>query len=194
LVAPLFLVLMIGVIEFAFLMNANLSTSFATRDAALVAAEGGDSPGADCLILKKIEDDISAPADDAAITSVEIYWSDQNGNVKNGAINRYTRTPSTPAWACPVGGTTVTVHFGVPPITSLLYPETDRCNVILGTGCSSGHTGLDTIGVKVTYQYIWHTPLRCLVGLLGTGSGGCYSNTAGWTLVSSNAMRMEPVL
>ena len=88
----------------------------------------------------------------------------------------------------------MTVHFDVPPNTSLLYPEADRCNVILGTGCASGHTGLDTIGVKVTYQYAWHTPLRCLVGLLGKGNGGCYSNTAGWTLVSSNAMRMEPVL
>ncbi len=38
-VIPIFLVLLIGVIEFAFLMNANLSISYATRDAALVAAE-----------------------------------------------------------------------------------------------------------------------------------------------------------
>lgn len=187
LIVPLFLVLVLAVIEFAFVLNANLSTSYATRDAALIATEAGDAPGADCLILRKIEEDIAAPADHAAIQGVQVYWSDQNGKVRNGAINAYSRTGST---TCTVDGTSVTVPYTASG--PLLYPETDRCNVILGTGCASGHTGLDTIGVKLTYQYGWHTPLRCLVGFLG--NGGCWSNTSGWTLVSSNAMRMEPVL
>jgi hypothetical protein len=43
---------------------------------------------------------------------------------------------------------------------------------------------VDTIGVKVTYQHTWVTPLANLVGLGGTGT----------TLTQSNAMRMEPVL
>ena len=189
LVLPLLLVLVVGVLEFGFLLNANLSISYATRDAALVAAEAGDNSGADCLILKKIEDDITPPADDAAIQGVQIYWSDQNGNVLSGAINSYTRSGST---TCNVNGTNVTVPYSASG--PLLYPAADRCNVILGTGCASGHTGLDTIGVKLTYQYGWHTPLRCLVSFLGKGNGGCWSNIAGWTLVSSNAMRMEPVL
>ena len=189
LVLPLLLVLVISLIEFGFLLNANLSISYATRDAALIAAEAGDNSGADCLILKKIEDDITSPADDAAIQGVQIYWSDQNGNVLGGAINAYTRTGST---TCKINGTNLTVPYSASG--PLLYPATDRCNIILGTGCAGGHTGLDTIGVKLTYQYGWHTPLRCLVGLLGNGGGGCWSNTAGWTLVSSNAMRMEPVL
>lgn len=189
LVIPLFLVLVIGVIEFAFLLSANLSVSYATRDAALVAAEAGDTSGADCLILQKIENDVTAPSSDAAIQGVQIYWSDQNGNVKSGAINAYARTGNT---TCSINGTNLTVPYS--KVGALLYPDTDRCNVILGTGCANGHTGLDTIGVKLTYQYSWHTPLRCLVGLVGSGNGGCWSNTAGWTLVSSNAMRMEPVL
>ena len=104
-------------------------------------------------------------------------------------FNAYTRTGST---SCNIDGTNVIVPYSASG--PLLYPATDRCNVILGTGCANGHTALDTIGVKLTCQYGWHTPLRCLVDLLGNRNGGCWSNTAGWTLVSSDAMRMEPVL
>jgi hypothetical protein len=51
-------------------------------------------------------------------------------------------------------------------------------------GCGGLHTGLDTIGVQITYNYTWHTPLKGLLGFVGPG----------WTIVRSNAMEMEPVL
>ena len=43
LVIPIFLVLLMAVIEFAFLMNGQLSINYATRDAALIAAEAGNA-------------------------------------------------------------------------------------------------------------------------------------------------------
>ena len=43
LVIPLFLVVLMGVIEFLFLMNGQLSINYATRDAALIAAEAGNA-------------------------------------------------------------------------------------------------------------------------------------------------------
>ena len=49
---------------------------------------------------------------------------------------------------------------------------------------AQGHPGLDTIGVQITYNYQWHTPLKSLLGFTGPG----------WTIVKSNAMEMEPVL
>ena len=55
---------------------------------------------------------------------------------------------------------------------------------VLISGCQAGHTGLDTIGVLVTYNDTWKTPLHNLIGLMGSG----------WNLTQSNLMRMEPVL
>ena len=50
---------------------------------------------------------------------------------------------------------------------------------------------VDTIGVRVGYQYTWKTPIRGLIGL--AGNGPVWSGT-GWNFARSNAMRMEPVL
>ncbi len=180
-VFPLFMVLLVGVIEYGFLMNATLASSFATRDASLIAAEAGNSSGADCAILKKVEDDISGPSSAANITNVQIYWADSTtGAIKSGYVNTYTRS-TTQTISCTVSGSTFTLPYSAPTIG---YPESSRCNVISGASCASGHTGLDTIGVQVTYNYTWHTPLKSLLGFTGPG----------WTIVKSNAMEMEPVL
>ena len=52
-----------------------------------------------------------------------------------------------------------------------------RCST--RSGCA-GHVGLDTVGVKVTYNYTYHTPY-------GTFLGG-----TGWNLQRSSEMRVEP--
>ena len=180
-VFPLFMVLLVGVVEYGFLMNANLAASFATRDASLIAAEAGNATGADCAILKKIEDDISGPSSASNIVNVQIYWADSTtGAQKSGYVNTYPRSTSQTI-SCTVGGSTFTLPYGTPTIG---YPESSRCNIISGATCASGHSGLDTIGVQVTYNYTWHTPLKSLLGFTGPG----------WTIVKSNAMEMEPVL
>ena len=181
-VFPIFMVLLVAVIEYGFLMNANLSASYATRDASLVAAESGNASQADCAILKKIEDDVNGPSDPRNITSVQIYWADSaTGVIKGTAADTYTRS-TVQTISCTVSGNSFTLPYGNSP--TLLYPYTDRCNVINGNTCKSGHTGLDTIGVQITYNYTWHTPLKSLLGFTGSG----------WTIVKSNAMEMEPVL
>ena len=181
-VFPLFMVLLVAVVEYGFLMNATLASSYATRDASLIAAEAGNAAGADCAILKKIEDDINGPSDPANITTVQIYWADAaTGAVKSGKVDTYTRS-ATPTLLCNVGGVAFNLKYGAVP--TLLYPYTDRCNVINGASCVAGHSGLDTIGVQITYIYQWHTPLKSLLGFTGSG----------WTIVKANAMEMEPVL
>ncbi|MDQ6795029.1 MAG: pilus assembly protein [Chloroflexota bacterium] len=176
LVIPIVMVLLTAIIEFAFLFNATLSSSYATRDASLVAAEAGNVVGADCLILQKIEQDFTPPSDARAIQLAEIYWSGTNGQPNGGAINVYNRTGST---TCIVNGLSITVPYTA---ASLGYPDSVRCNIL--TGCGGSHPNLDLIGVRVTYQHTWHTPLKSLLGFSGTG----------WTIVRSNTMRMEPVL
>ena len=188
LVFPLFLVLMMSVIEFAFAFNATLSLAFASRDAALIAAESGSAAGSDCVIIQAAVDDVSAPADPNSITSIEIFWSDANGNYKNGDTtlkNVWNHTGST---TCVYpDGSTLTV-----PYTRATngYPDTARCNVEMG--CGGSHTpSVDTIGIRVSYTYAWKTPLKGLIGMVG--GGGAWTGT-GWNFNRANAMRMEPVL
>jgi len=182
LVVPLFLVVMTAVIEFGFLFNALLASTFASRDAALIAAEAGNGVGGDCVILQKVEQDVTAPADASRIETVEIYWANQTtGQPIAGAINTYDRTGTT---TCVVNGVNVTVPYTITGTAG--YLSADRCNVLAGCGLDSvgrNHPGLDTIGVRITYDYPWHTPLQKLTGLPFT-----------WTFTPSNAMRMEPVL
>lgn len=183
LVFPIFMLLVIGIIEFAFVFNALLSIGHATRDAALIAAEAGNAASADCVILQTIEQDVSAPADLNRIQQVSIYRSNQNGAII--AENLYTRTgvmtPGPSATTCTLpNGSSLTVPYQA---TSTGYPFGSRCNV--SAGCPDTATRpLDTIGVKIVYQHTWVTPLANLVSLGGSGV----------TLTQANAMRMEPVL
>ena len=177
LVFTIFVTMLMGFIEFAFVFNALLSIGHATRDAALIAAEAGNNTGADCAILAQIEKDVAAPADPSRITQVVIYHSDQNGAVVGGEQNTYSRTGTT---TCTLSdGTTMTVPY---TMSSGTYPSSGRCNVQVG--CPDATHPLETIGVKLVYRHTWVTPLANLVALGGTGT----------TLTQSNAMRMEPVL
>jgi Flp pilus assembly protein TadG len=185
LVVPLFVVLLIGIIEFGFALNAVLAVNFATREAALVAAEAGNGDGADCVILQKIEDSISAPAEDARISSVLIFKSDRLGTKL--ATNTYLRTGST---SCVFPGpVTVTVPYSLTPAAPAgeNYMDIKRCNVLAGCPANAPlplTTAVDQIGVEVTYVYNWRTPLSALLNLNGPG----------YTIVKANSMRMEPIL
>ena len=175
LVFPIFVTMLMGIIEFAFVFNALLGVNFASRDAALAGAEAGDGLGADCVILKAVDDAIGAPTADDRIASVEIYKANANG-VQVGASTIYTRGGSrTCAF---IDGTT-----SVQPYTLATdgYTETSRCNIL--AGCVSGGT-VDNIGVRITYTHSWVTPLQ---NFIGGGNGGL-------TFDRSSVMRMEPVL
>jgi Flp pilus assembly protein TadG len=182
LVVPLFVVLLIGIIEFGFALNAVLATNFATREAALVAAEAGNGDGADCVILQKIEDSISPPAEDVKISQVQIFKTNRIGTKL--ATNTYLR--SGPGTTCTFPGpVTVTVPYTLSGGQN--YEDIKRCNVLAGCPANAplpATTAVDQIGVEVTYVYNWRTPLSSLLNLNGPG----------YTIVKSNSMRMEPIL
>jgi Flp pilus assembly protein TadG len=180
LVVPLFVLLLVGIIEFAFALNAVLAVNFATREAALIAAEAGNGDGSDCVILQRIEDSVGAPADHAKISSVWIFKSDRNGTVL--AKNNYVRSSST---SCTVSGVPMTVPYSLSGGEN--YEDTKRCNVLAGCPANAplpATIAVDQIGVQVTYVYTWRTPLAGLLGLTGPG----------YTIIKSNSMRMEPIL
>ena len=183
LVFPFFIVLLFSVIEFAFALNALLSIDYATRQAALAAAEAGNDADADCAILRAVEQSIEAPSDENRITEVRIYRSTPNGVNTNPVRDiRYSRGGSLP---CPVTGSpSATLPY---TLVGGSYTPAVRCNVLAGCDdgpITSGPKTVDTIGVEMTYVYQWHTPLPGLLSLSGDG----------YVMTKGNAMRMEPVL
>jgi Flp pilus assembly protein TadG len=179
LVFPFFLILLFSVIEFAFALNALLSIDFATREAALAAAEAGSAPTADCSILRAIERSVEPPADDRQLTQVRIFKSKANGlPVSPTQQMVYARDESASLPCQQSDGTPGSVPYS--KITET-YKYDTRCNTL--AGCGPGSTTVDTIGVEATYVYRWHTPLPSLWPTAGTG----------YVMIKGNAMRMEPV-
>lgn len=192
LILPLFMIFLMGVIEFAFLFNATLAVNFASRNASLVAAEAGSNTLADCAILAKIEDDIGPPLDKSGIRSVTIYKADRAGNAVATTQNAYKRTSSSDC--------TGYIPSTVPYEFDTLAPNYntyrvggygsvgDRCDILAGCPTSLPVVPMDSIGVRIVYRYVFHTPLRNLVSFLPGASSGYLDVT--W----SNVMRMEPIL
>ena len=193
LVFPIFLLLVLSIIEFAFVFSGVLGISYATRDAALMAAEAGSGlagsdHAADCVIIKAVDQAVSAPADDNRIKEIVIYKAKQNGEEEPGISNTWTRKLDGTTTDCPDGTPIPYVR------TTNSYPEgvdasnvPYRCNWLGGCGLTPAERALHplaTIGVRVVYDHQWVTPLGGFGGLGGSG----------FTLTQSNSMRMEPIL
>lgn len=179
-VFPIFMFLLLAIIEFGLVFNALLSINFATRDASLIAAEAGNASQADCVILKKVLDSVGAPASNTRITEIRIYKANKNGT-STGAENRYVPGGSMPCRD--LTGAAFTLAWS--RSGALGYPATDRCNILAGCAPAvPGSTEVDTIGVRATYDYDWATPIGSLLNFA----------FARYDMVSSNIMRMEPVL
>jgi hypothetical protein len=176
LVLPIFIILIIGLIEFALAFNANIGINFASREAALIAAESGNDGIADCRILQTIENSIDNPAHANRINQVRIYRAGINGNEL--AANVFARGGNMQCsfWD---GVATQIIRVNYTQI-GFGYPVATRCNQL--EGCAG--QPLDTIGVRINYTHPWVTPLAGIVTLSGSG----------FTFDASNAMRMEPVL
>jgi hypothetical protein len=177
LVLPIFIILIIGLIEFALAFNANLNINFASREAALIAAESGNDDIADCRILQTIENSIDNPSHADQISQVRIYRAGINGNEL--AANVYVRGGGPMICQFWDGVQTQEIRVNYTQ-TGFGYPVATRCNQLLG--CAG--QPLDTIGVAINYTHPWVTPLAGIVTLNGSG----------FSFTASNAMRMEPVL
>lgn len=190
LVFPLFIVLLLGTIEFAFAFNAVLSANYATRDASLVGAEAGSNAGADCVIIAQVLADMKPPVDSSNVSQIIIYRANQAGGPVTGSY-----TTSGNVWNRGVATTDCSAYGGSAtlPFTRSTnnYPEGlpnlvtgvgGRCTYLNGCPTNALRTR-DTVGVQISYTYTWHTPLHNFV-VLGSGVN----------IVRANEMRMEPIL
>lgn len=174
LVMPILLLVIVGLVEFSYVMNSRNTVLFASRDGSMLAAEGGANTGTDCVVLQRIESDVVSPATSLRVQQVQIYWSDRNGDQIGGNQNVYTRGGST---SCTYAdGSTITVPYA---LSTAAYVETSRCDVL--AGCGGSHTTVDTIGVRITYQHFWLTSFARLTG-------------TGVTFTEASITRAEPQL
>ena len=185
LIAPVLLLLVVGIIEFALAFNATLGANRASEVAGLVASEAGNLPGADCMILSSIESSINPPSDKGEITGIEIQRTNPSG-VTVYARNSYVRSGVT---ACTLAdGSTMSV-----PYTSVLngYPVNQRCNILKGCPTlTPARTAVDTIGIQISYAYAWRTPLAAIMEIVGGGG----PSSAVFAFDRRSAFRMEPQL
>jgi hypothetical protein len=173
-VLPVFLVLLFGLVEFALVLNASSTVNYASRVAALLAAEGGTTEGTDCMVLRSIERALTSPTTPTRVSRVEIYSSDSNGDQIGSNVNAYDRTGSL---TCAYGdGSEITVPYAR---TTANFPESERCDVL--AGCGGLHTTVDDIGVRITYSHQWVTSF-----------GQHIAPTI--TFQRSTGVRMEPTL
>lgn len=184
LIFPIFILLLIGLIEFSVTLSVMLNVNYASRDSALLSAEVGDAAGADCLILQRLDRALGGgAAHHSGIQQVRIFWADASGN--EIAANAYDEGGI--GTTCTLAdGSTATVRYTAAP-GGLNYINTDRCTVLAGCPPDSlnrSHASLDTIGVKIIFHHEWLTPLPNLVQVPPNGV----------TFDRSNTMRMEPVL
>ena len=177
LVFPIFMMLLVGFVEFVFVLNGVLAVDLASRGATLAATEGGSDSRADCAILKSVEDDLGAPADRTHIQLVEIFAATATG-AHLGPETTYARSGS---MTCRLlDGTQLTLPY---TITVNGYPPADRCTLLRGCGASAGTSGasVDHVGVRIVYRHSWRTPFPTII------ASGPYL-----TIERSNIMRMEP--
>ena len=184
LIFPIFILLLIGLIEFSVTLSVMLNVNYASRDSTLLSAEVGDTTGADCLILKRLDTALGGgAAHHSGIEQVRIFWADANGN--EVAANVYTEGGLGTTCTLADGSTATVPYTAVPG--GLNYVNTDRCSVLAGCGLYSqgrSHPGLDTVGVAISFHHDWLTPLPNLVQVPPNGV----------TFDRTNSMRMEPVL
>src|SRR4029077_5704781 len=89
---PVFLLLLFGLVEFGFVLNASSTVNYASRVAALLAAEGGAAEGTACMGPRRVDRALTSPTTPTRVSRVEIYWSDANGDQIASNVNAYDRT------------------------------------------------------------------------------------------------------
>jgi hypothetical protein len=212
---PLFLLILLGLLEFGFVFNHDLTIEYATREgartgAALANGSGTDSACVDAsgnptsltasdvdpLIIAAVQRVLESPGSLVKlsnITQVVIYKADASGQ-DTGTHNVWTYAP--------LAGPPVPCEAKPP---NLDFKETthgwDVCgslgNSSLEEPCGAGGTMTyardnvtpDHLGVSITYNYQFITPLGAAMNLAAHATGSAWS---GLTITDNTVMALEP--
>jgi hypothetical protein len=188
---PVFMLLLLGMLEFGFAFDQNLTLEYATREGARVGsalANGGgtlgcstgQSPNAatvDPQILAAVRRVLLSPGSrvkPALGMQVLIWKADANG----APVTPLTTYQNVWTYTGPATGPTVDgQQIG---FTQGTHPW-DPCSRTNG-----GPSGVDSIGVSLTYSYTFQTPLAGILRFFGGASAG------GLTMSDRTVMALNP--
>ena len=149
LILPLFLILLMGMLEFGIVFDHRNAMAYAVREGARVGASlgnGGSQPsGVDPAILAAVQRGLTDPILIENVTSIQIFQADTSGQPIAGKIDTYDRSGNL--------------------IGAAGWPATSR----VPPGLVAGAAG-DSIGVSVSYAFRPQTPLGTLLGMFINGN------------------------
>ncbi len=174
-IVPVFLLLLLGMLEFGFVFTHNLSLEYATREGARVASslsDGGSGATAatcraiDQAVINAVTKVLKSPGSPIlgypnAVASIKIWEADASGN--------------------PVAGTTDTWNNKNDGSLTFVQPVSQNWP------CTSRSSTLpsDSIGVSLTYTYTMITPLGSIEKFFG-GAGPASLQMSDKTVMSLN--------
>jgi hypothetical protein len=168
-ILPVFLLLVLGTLEFGMAFDHNLTLEYASREGVRTGSAlangggplgcgGGQSPNAatvDNQIIAAVERVLASsgsPIDLTMVTQVRIYkvdTSNTNGNEVAGTVNRWV-----PGFTAATS-TSPALIFQVDPAVQ----GWSACSRVNGAGA-------DSIGVSINYTYNFQTPLGALLSMI----------------------------
>ncbi len=179
LVVPIFLLIIVGMLEFGFAFNHNMTLEFATREGARAGAAMADGTvkdaqcsgavltpaNVDPLVIAAVQRVLTSPGSMVEMTQVSevrIYEVRNDGTVSGlGNVWRYRPgDPANPAVPC------------LSPAQPLEFFEASASWPAASRTLTSGTPPVwspDSIGVSITYTYQFRTPLGGLMRLIGGG-------------------------
>jgi hypothetical protein len=171
LILPVLLLIVLGTLEFGFIMDHKLTIQYASREASRVGsalAHAGGTPG--CLTVdneiiaaaQRILESSDSNIEINQVSSIRIYEADRVGSEVDGREDiGGAGDDQSNAWVYnPGNGPTVDgVPLDFSPVVG--QQEWDACTERQNTGANP-----DSIGVSVTYTYVSRTPLAALINLL----------------------------
>lgn len=197
LLVPLFLLILLGVLEFGLAFTHNLTLEYATREGARTGAALADGTGSDAscvtaagtsrlltagdvdpLIIASVQRVLESPGsllNLANVTRIVIYKADANGR-DTGAENIWTYTKGTG-----------------PPVPCQASPPNLDFTRTGGSGWATSTRDFgdtpDHVGVSITYNYQLTTPLGAAMSLATRKTGSAWSSI---TMTDSTVMALEP--
>jgi hypothetical protein len=166
LLLPVFALLLMGMLEFGLAFNHHLTIEYATREGARVGSALATGGRTNCLAgadiyqideqtvaaVQRILKSPGSPVNVAGVTEIRTYRADSAGNQIATQANIWSYTPGAGPNIDPSG--TDRLDF---TRTSTGWPVCSRSN----------GSNPDSIGVSISYNYAFTTPLGTLMGFFG---------------------------
>ena len=194
---PVFLLILLGMLEFGFAFNHNLTLELATREGARAGAAMADGSqkdttcggttltpaNVDPLIIATVQRVLQSPGsmvDMAQITDVRIYQVSNTGTVSGMLINVWKYRPG--------NGTNPAVPCLLPTQRLDFYEFSHGWDAATcpSSNCRNNGVTPDSIGVSITYTYQFRSALGSILRFFG-GTGA-----ASLQMTDRTVMALEP--